>query len=116
MTTTAVRSICIPRMEQSISKIFIFKAFCDANIGYIESIIEMPYRNDPQYKRVIVKIKWNDSPNAKMCQQRFAEDKNVKIAYTSYSYWICLPNRIHPNLQNAIGNISPQQTDIPADD
>ncbi len=114
-------AICIPRVDQSITTHFIFKTFCNLKIGYIENIYEIPFYNKTekhvqnqnksgvignakpwevsfQYKRIIIRIKWNDEPNAEYMLSRFREGKSVKIVYDMPWYWICLPNR--PYIKN----------------
>ena len=98
-----ITAICIPRVDQSITKHFIFKTFCNLKIGFIENIYEMPfyekYSNHTEisasYKRVIIRIKWNNEPNAEFILSRFKSGKSVKVVYDMPWYWICLPNRPH---------------------
>lgn len=93
-------ALCIPRIDNSIPKHQIFATFCKLKIGTIESVVEIPFKDMPRYKRIIVKLKWNDSARAKYMLDRFREDKNVKIVYNSPSpwFWICVPNRLHCNI------------------
>jgi len=86
-------SICIPRMESTIRKSYIFKIFCNLKVGFIESITEIPFRGNPIYKRVIIRIKCNESECAKYIVDRFKEGKNVKIVHSMPWYWICVENR-----------------------
>ena len=95
-----INAICIPRVDQSITKHFIFKTFCNLKIGFIENIYETPFyeKNDAEvvsssYKRVIIRIKWNNEPNAVFMLGRFNDGKSVKVVYDMPWYWICLPNR-----------------------
>ena len=92
-----IHAICIPRVDQSITKHFIFKTFCNLNIGYIENIYETPFydKNDSVsacYKRVVIRIKWNNEPNTIFMLDRFHKGKSVKVVYDMPWYWICLPN------------------------
>jgi hypothetical protein len=109
-----VSAICIPRMDQSITKHFIFKTFCSLKIGYIENIYEIPFYEktayaqkksvataseaSSQYKRVIIRIKWNNEPNAEYMLSRFQNGKSVKVVYDMPWYWICLPNKPYISL------------------
>ena len=90
-------SICIPRIDASIPKSTIFAKFESLNIGNICRVIEIPFKGSNEYKRIIVKIEWNDSDMSKYILSRFQEGKNVKIVYDLPSpwFWICVPNRIH---------------------
>jgi hypothetical protein len=87
-------NICIPRMESNITKSYIFKVFCNLKVGYIENITEIPFHVNPQFKRVIVRLKWNDSEHSKYIQSRFQSGTNVKIVHSMPWYWICVPNRL----------------------
>jgi hypothetical protein len=90
-------AICIPRIEATIPKSTIQMTFNKLNIGAIDGVVEIPFKDAPRYKRIIVKINWNDSDRAKYILSRFQEGKNVKIVYNSPSpwFWICVPNRLH---------------------
>jgi len=90
-------SICIPRIDSSIPKSLIIKTFESLNIGKLEGVVEIPFKDSNKYKRVIVKIEWNDSERSKYILSRFQDGKNVKIVYNMPSpwFWICVPNRLH---------------------
>lgn len=89
--------ICIPRIDSTIPKSLISKTFESLNIGNLEGIVEIPFKDSNKYKRIIVKIEWNDSDISKYILDRFQEGKNVKIVYNMPSpwFWICVPNRLH---------------------
>ncbi len=113
-------ALCIPRIECSILKSQIFATFCKLKIGTIESVVEIPFKDMPRYKRIIVKLKWNDSDCAKFMLSRFREDKNVKIVYNPPLpwFWICVPNRLHCKLDDATttsfpSTSSPSTTSFP---
>ena len=82
--------ICIPCVEEKISNKFIFKVFCNLQIGFIESINEYPVKHKEYYKRIVIRIKPNKSDLAKYIQTRFDEGKNIKIVYSMPWYWICV--------------------------
>ena len=90
-------SICIPRIDSSIPKSLIISAFEKLNIGKLEGVVEIPFKDSNKYKRIIVKIEWNDSERSNYILSRFEEGKNVKIVYNLPSpwFWICVPNRLH---------------------
>ena len=90
-------AVCIPRIEASIPKCIIYNTFNNLKIGIIDGVIEIPFKDAPRYKRIIVKISWNDSEQANFILTRFQEGKNVKIVYNSPSpwFWICVPNKLH---------------------
>lgn len=52
-------SLCIPRIENTLSKEAIFSIFRKLNWGYIENIREIPLLKESDYKRVIIKLRFN---------------------------------------------------------
>jgi hypothetical protein len=90
-------SICIPRIDSSIPKSLIIKTFENLKIGNLGGVVEIPFKDSNKYKRIIVKIEWNDSELSKYILTRFHEGKNVKIVYNLPApwFWICVPNRLH---------------------
>jgi hypothetical protein len=93
----ASNAICIPRIDASIPKTFIWTVFNNLKIGNIEGIIEIPFKDTPKFKRIIVKMRWNSSENATFFLTRFQSGLNVKLVYDRKSpwFWICVPNRLH---------------------
>ena len=71
--------------------------FQNLNIGVIEGIIEIPFKDSPKYKRIIVRVNWNDSDTSTFFLDRFQQGKNIKLVYDQNSpwFWICVPNRLH---------------------
>lgn len=80
-------NICIPRMENNIDKKQIFNIFKKLNIGYIEKIIEIPLKNDNEYKRVIIKIKWNNNEETQQIKTRLQNGEPVNIVYELPWFW-----------------------------
>ena len=91
-TSQVHHTICIPRVKNKITKQFIFSIFCNLKLGFIEKVIEIPIKKDDLHKRVLVKIKWNNSDLSSFISGRFDNGQNVKIMYSDPSYWICVPN------------------------
>jgi len=90
-------SICIPRIDSAIPKSLIINTFEKLGIGHIDGIVEIPFKDSNKYKRIIVKIAWNESERSKYILSRFYEGKNVKVVYNLPEpwFWICVPNRLH---------------------
>jgi hypothetical protein len=86
-------NICIPRVDVNISKSQIAKVFCQLKVGYLEYVNDLPIKGIAQYKRIILRIKCNESERANYICDRFDQGKNVKIVYAMPWYWICVPNR-----------------------
>ena len=87
-------SICIPRMDAKITNSYIYNKISNLNIGDIESINEIPLRNDPAYKRVIITMKWDlKSEVTKYIQSKFIEIGSVKVVYDMPWFWKICPAR-----------------------
>lgn len=86
--------ICIPRMEQSITRQTIFDTFKKLNIGRIERITENPLKNNPDYKRVILRIKWNNTTQSIKIKNRLENSEPVNIVYELPWFWrVVLSNK-----------------------
>lgn len=88
MTTT---SVCIPRVESTMSRNYIEKIIYNMNIGYIERLNEFPLRNDPNHKRIIMKIRWNtNNIKTNTILSHLNEMGSVNLVYDMPWYWkIC---------------------------
>ena len=88
--------LCIPRMPIHISRETIFNTFCKLNIGFIERISEIPLKsNAQQYKRVIIRLKWNPSTEqSAFIYQRILKKEPVFIVYDMPWYWKVVPNQM----------------------
>jgi hypothetical protein len=80
-------SICIPRIESSIPKDYIYKTIYNLQIGSIEKITEIPLRNDPTHKRVIIKLLWNKTTSSANIQKTLANTGSIKLVYDMPWYW-----------------------------
>ena len=93
--TQAISSICIPRVETTITKEYIFKTLRNLKIGYIKRISEIPLRNDPTHKRIIITLQWNNSAqNAIYMQKKFTEMGSVKLVHDMPWYWKIVPTHL----------------------
>jgi len=81
-------SLCIPRIENSITKTYIYNTFVKLKIGKIETINEIPLRNDTKHKRIIIKILWNETtPNSINMLSRLKNNETIKIVHNMPWYW-----------------------------
>jgi hypothetical protein len=92
ITTTEINKkqitdICIPRMENSRDRNFIYKIFRKIDIGKIERITENILKTDPEYKRVIIKLKWNNTEKANEIRSRLYTNQPVNIVYEIPWFW-----------------------------
>ena len=77
-----ISSICIPRLESNISKDYIFQTLQKLKVGYIKHIAEIPLRNDPTHKRIIIKIEWNTAQKSIDFQQKLTT--NIKVVFKKF--------------------------------
>ena len=84
-----LKDVCIPRIHNKIPKEYIYNVFCKLRIGKIQRITEIPLHNEQDFKRVFIKIHWNElSKNTKYIQDRFSTGENVKVVHDdSSNFW-----------------------------
>jgi hypothetical protein len=81
-------SLCIPKVDVGVSKDYIYKTISKLKIGNIQNIIEIPLRNDPNYKRIIIKLFWNENePRIKNIKKNLCESGSLKIVHDMPWYW-----------------------------
>jgi len=80
-------SLCIPRVDSSINKTFIFKKMCSLKWGFIEKITEIPLKNDHEQKRIVIKIKWNREQEIQEIKQKIKNGEVIKLVYDQYQPW-----------------------------
>lgn len=89
-------SICIPRIETTIQKDFIISTINKLRIGMIEKITEIPLRNDINHKRIIMKIRWNNTENSLIIQNRLQNNQTIKLVYDNTPwYWKIVVAKSH---------------------
>jgi hypothetical protein len=83
-----ITSVCIPRVDSTVTRNSIEKIIYNMNIGTIERLNEIPLRNDPSHKRVIMKIKWN-TKNMKTNEilSNLNDMGSVNLVYDMPWYW-----------------------------
>jgi len=79
--------LCIPRIESSIHKTFVFKKLCELKWGFIEKITEIPLKNDPTQKRIIIKIKWNKEEEIQEIKEKIRTGESIKLVYDKFLPW-----------------------------
>ena len=83
-----IQSICIPRVDQSISKDYIYSIFDKLDVGSIDMMTEIPLRNDATHKRILIRIRWN-TKNEISCklQDQLKTVGSIKLVYDMPWYW-----------------------------
>jgi hypothetical protein len=86
--------LCIPRVSIDIERHKIFETFVKLDIGYIERIIENPLKSDANYKRVVIRIKWDNTKElSKQIQDTLHENKHVNLVYEMPWFWKIYANK-----------------------
>ena len=89
-----ITSICIPRVDSTMSRNYIENIIDNMKIGSIEKINEIPLRKDPNHKRVIMKIKWyTTNVKTKQILSQIKEKGSVNLVYDMPWYWKVCPAR-----------------------
>jgi hypothetical protein len=78
-------TLCIPRMELATSKNYIHQTLTKLKWGSILKINEIPLRNDPSQKRVLIKIRWTDDSNR--YKDRIDKGDSIKLVHSENSPW-----------------------------
>lgn len=79
--------ICIPRIDKKILREEIFQTFCRLKIGYIEKLIEIPLKTDENFKRILVKIKLNETEQTEYIKNRLEAGEPVNVVYDMPWFW-----------------------------
>lgn len=87
MSKIETTDVCIPRMDANITRKSIFTIFQRLNIGTVERIIENKLRANEKYKRIILKIRWNNTEKAAEIKNRLYNNEPVNIVYELPWFW-----------------------------
>ena len=82
-----ITSVCIPRMKTIIKRDFILDVFHRLKVGTIERLQEIPLLNDDTFKRIIIKIRWNDTETSRFIQNRLQQNEPIKLVYDETPYY-----------------------------
>ena len=85
--TKYTTSLCIPRMDASISRDYIYNIFNILNVGHIEYINEIPLRNEADYKRIIIRIRFNTSDKANVMKEFLDTRGYFNIVHDMPWFW-----------------------------
>lgn len=81
-------TLCIPRVENTLSTNYIFKKLCSAKLGKIIKLVEIPLKQDQSYKRIIIKIRWDEkNERAKQIREKIINGKSIKLVYDMPWFW-----------------------------
>ena len=80
--------LCIPRVDSSVTIDYIKKKINGLNIGHIREIREIPLRNDPTHKRILMRFYWKEQNSRSLELQRKMEELgSLKVVHNMPWYW-----------------------------
>ena len=79
--------LCIPKIDTNIKREFIFKKLCDLHIGYIYKLVEIPLKNNGNFKRILVKVRWNHFDTTNKIRNRITSGNPVYFVYEMPWFW-----------------------------
>jgi hypothetical protein len=96
--------LCIPKMSNETPRRKIYEVFQELNIGKIYKIFENPIRTDPNFKRVVIYIDWdNTQPIAKKIQETLQDPtEHMNIVYDMPWYWQIYARHPQKQLRNML--------------
>jgi hypothetical protein len=89
-------SICIPRIQNNITKSDILSVFQKLNFGKIDriDIINKKSSRGEEYKRVFIHFHyWNENDHALNAKERLLAGKDIKIVYEFPWFWKISANK-----------------------
>jgi len=81
-------SLFIPVVDERIKNEYIFKKLCILNIGYIHKLTAVPCKFQPGFKRMIIRIRWNNEKHTVEIRRRLMAGETVKFVYDLPWFWV----------------------------
>jgi len=81
-------NLCIPKIENIIDEQYIRQIFTKSNIGFITSYREIPWRENKEFKRIILHVYWNKNHEQFLVfQDLLAKGKCINLVHKFPSIW-----------------------------
>lgn len=79
---------CIPRISVNTNKQFILNKFKNLELGdFIIRFIEIPLKNDPSYKKILIKMSYKNQLLLENVKNYFSKNGYIKFVYQMPWYW-----------------------------
>jgi hypothetical protein len=92
--------VFIQMVDERIKKEYIFKKLCLMNIGYIHKLTEVPCKFQQGFKRIFIRIRWNDLPQTNELRKQLMLGETIKIVYDMPWFWcLCVVNTSRNRIQ-----------------
>ena len=80
--------LCIHKEDASVPIDYIKKKINGLNIGHIRDIREIPLRNDPTHKRILMRFHWKEQNTRSLKLQRQMDELgSLKVVHDMPWYW-----------------------------
>ena len=93
------RTLCIPRVSKDTSINDILKKISSIKIGIIYKILELPVRNQEDYKKILIVIEFKGE-RGKELEKLVEEGKSIKVIYREPWYWKMFLYKKENKIQN----------------
>ena len=78
--------VCIPKVNSNMTETTICDIISSSQLGEVIQYIEIPWKEERQWKRVLLKIKWNQTHS--YLKERLVTGQNIKIVYDAPWFWL----------------------------
>ncbi len=82
-----IGKLCIPKIENTIHRELIFKKLCLLNIGYIQKLTEIPLKKNPNFKRILIRVKWNTLDKTLDLKKKLLDGHTIKFVHQMPWFW-----------------------------
>lgn len=77
--------LCIPRMDNTTQKQYILNTLYKLKWGHISIVNEIPLRNEPNQKRILIRVKWDECSDD--IRSRIQSGDSIKLVHDINSPW-----------------------------
>ena len=84
---SVVGYLCIPKIHKTVTREFIFKKLCALHFGFIQKLVEIPLKTNSGFKRILVRVIWNQEPRTLSIRDRICKGDPVYFVYEEPWFW-----------------------------
>lgn len=88
-------ALCIPRISVNFTKNYINEKIRKLNWGFIENINEIPLLKEKDFKRIVIKLKWNNNSSTIHYKNLLNQGNCVKLVYDTNLPWFWRINKFN---------------------
>ena len=81
--------LCIPRIDNTITKKYIYEKIRLLDWGIVSKIIEIPLKTESDKKRIIINLKWNNKENTNIYKEKILNNETIQVVHNPKEpfYW-----------------------------